>query len=169
MPKTKLTQSNNPAGVQAPRSFEDYLEAMLRLQEERAVARVSELAVALGVHKSTVTATLKMLAARGLVVHSRYSSARLTPAGAAAATRVGARHTLIRGYLLRMLLVEPDVADANACRMEHILDADIIARLEDAARFARVRPRAMANWRRGFRAFMARSGGREATGAGDRL
>ena len=168
MDKTKLPPSNKSAVTQAPRSFEDYLEALLRLQEAQGVARVSELAAALGVHKSTVTATLKMLAARGLVVHSRYSSARLTPEGAAAAARVGARHVLIRGYLSRMLLVDPEVADANACRMEHILDAAVIARLEDAARFAVARPRAVANWRRDFRAFMARSRRRAARGAGGR-
>lgn len=156
MAKTKLDAQNSFGA----RSSEDYLEALQRLQEEHGVARVSELAAVLGVHKSTVTATLKSLSARGLVAHTRYGSARLTPTGEAIASRTGARHALIRGYLSRMLLVEPAAADASACRMEHILDPIVISRLEEAARFAAARPRAVANWRRGFSAFM--SGSQEA-------
>lgn len=159
MNKTKLDRSNKPTST--TRSFEDYLEAMQRLQKDVGMVRVGELARALGVHKSTVTATLKMLASRGLVVHERYSAARLTSNGVAAATRVGARHSLIRGYLSRMLLLDHAAADANACRMEHILDAAAIARLDAAARFAIARPRAMENWRRAFRSFVAQEcGGR---------
>jgi len=138
-----------------PLSFEDYLETLLRLQETQGMARVGELAAALGVHKSTVTATLKALAARGLVEHTRYASARLTAAGAALAAQTTARHALIRDYLARMLLLDPADADANACRMEHILDAAVIARLETVARFAVARPRISTNWRRAFAAFLA--------------
>ncbi len=136
-------------------SFEDYLETLLRLQERQGMARVGELAAALGVHKSTVTATLKALAGRGLVTHTRYAAAQLTADGAAIAARTTARHTLIRDYLTRMLLLDPSAADANACRMEHILDAAVIARLEAVARFAAARPRAAANWQRAFDAYLA--------------
>jgi len=136
-------------------SFEDYLETLLRLQERQGAVRVGELAAALGVHKSTVTATLKALAARGLVAHTRYAAAQLTASGTAIAAQTTAHHKLIRDYLTRMLLLDPAAADANACRMEHILDAAVIARLEAVARFAAARPRAAANWRRAFDAFLA--------------
>lgn len=126
---------------------------MLRLQQEAGTVRVRDLSSDLGVHKSTVTATLQALAARGLVVYSRYAAARLTPAGAALAARTTARHVLIRDYLMRMLLLDEQVADANACRMEHILDAGVISRLEVAAQFAVAHPRASANWRQGFGRF----------------
>ena len=139
----------------SPLSFEDYLETLLRLQERQGAARVGELATALGVHKSTVTATLKTLANRGLVEHTRYGAARLTEAGTAIAARTTARHALIRDYLTRMLLLDPVTADANACRMEHILDAATISRLEMAVRFDATRPRAAADWRRDFEAFLA--------------
>lgn len=146
----KRRAARNPG---SGRSFEDYLEAMLRLQQQAGAARVRDLSATLGVHKSTVTATLQALAARGLVVYSRYTAARLTPAGAALAARTTARHVLIRDYLVRMLLLDEPLADANACRMEHILDAGVISRLEVAARFAVAHPRASANWRQGFGRF----------------
>ena len=155
MSKTKLLTQNKRPSAATPRSFEDYLEAVLRLEQAQGVARVSDLAAVLRLHKSTVATTLKTLAARGLITHTRYAAARMTPAGAEIAARVTARHVLIRDYLTHMLLLDASVADANACRMEHILDVNAVARLEDVARFTARHPRVAANWHKAFHSFLA--------------
>ncbi len=133
---------------------EDCLEAVLRLQQSQGAARVCDLATALDVHKSTVVAMLKRLTAQGLVTHARYGLATLTPAGTAIASRVGAQHELLRSLLSDLLLLDPATADANACRLEHALDADAHQRLREAVLFAATRPRLTANWRRSFRAHL---------------
>ena len=140
---------------------EDCLEAVLRLQQAQGAVRVRDLAEALAVHKSTVVAMLKRLTALGYVTHVRYGLIGLTPAGAAIAGRVGARHELIRDVLMGLLLLDPAAADDNACRLEHALDADAHQRLREAVAFVTTRPRLAANWRRAFRAHLTRQPTRE--------
>jgi DtxR family transcriptional regulator, Mn-dependent transcriptional regulator len=110
-------------------STEDYLEAILRLISEKGAARVRDIAAILSVHKSTVSATLKMLSEKGLVNYSRYEITTLTAAGQEIAQDVHKRHQVIRQFLSEVLGIGGDAAEANACRMEHIMDADVLERL----------------------------------------
>jgi len=156
MTQTKSDRQNSKPRQGVPLSYEDYLEAVFALEQVHdGGARVGEVAQALGVHKSTVTATLKMLDGRGLLAVERYGSARLTPAGRRIAERTAARHALIRGFLSQMLLLDEATADTNACRMEHVLDASVIERLETVARLTAEMPRVPARWRRTLGRYVA--------------
>jgi DtxR family Mn-dependent transcriptional regulator len=134
---------------------EDCLEAVLRLQQAQGAARIGELAAALGVHKSTVVAMVKRLAARELLTHARYGLVTLTTTGATIAGRTGARHDLIRALLMQVLLLDEQAADTNACRLEHALDAAAHQRLREAVSFAATKPAMATNWRRAFGAYLA--------------
>ncbi len=118
-------------------STEDYLEAILRLISEKGAARVRDIADALSVHKSTVSWTLKGLAEKGLVNYSRYEITTLTETGQEIAQDVHKRHQVIRQFLSEVLGVSGDAAEANACRMEHIVDADVLERLSLFVDFAK--------------------------------
>ena len=107
-------------------STEDYLEAILRLIAEKGAARVRDIAAALSVHKSTVSATLKTLSEKGLVKYSPYEIAILTPTGQEIAQNVSGRHEVIRRFLSEVLAVSDAAAETNACRMEHVLDAEAL-------------------------------------------
>ena len=144
---------------------EDCLEAVLRLQQAQGAARVRDLSAALGVHKSTVVAMLKRLAAQALITHARYGLVSLTPAGAVIANRTGARHELIREVLTNFLLLDPAAADANACRLEHALDAAAHQRLREAVSLATARPQLAASWQRAFRARLKAGGRGQESGA----
>jgi DNA-binding MarR family transcriptional regulator len=76
-------------------SLEDYLEAILLLERESRVARVSEIAEQLHVSRPSVTGALKNLAGRGLVSHERYGHATLTEEGERIALEVERRHVAI--------------------------------------------------------------------------
>ena len=118
-------------------STEDYLEAILRLISEKGAARVRDIAAILSVHKSTVSATLKVLSEKGLVNYSRYEITTLTAAGQEIAQDVHKRHQVIRQFLSEVLGIGGDAAEANACRMEHIMDADVLERLSLFVDFAK--------------------------------
>src|SRR3990172_6697289 len=117
-------------------STEDYLEAILRLISEKGAARVRDIATALSVHKSTVSATLKGLSEKGLVKYSRYEITTLTALGEEIAQDVHKRHGVIRQFLSEVLGISGDVAEANACRMEHVVDADVMERFSLLVNFA---------------------------------
>jgi DtxR family transcriptional regulator, Mn-dependent transcriptional regulator len=118
-------------------STEDYLEAILRLISVKGAARVRDIADALSVHKSTVSSTLKSLAEKGLVNYSRYEITTLTEVGQEIAQDVQERHQLIRHFLSEVLGIDDDTAEANACRMEHLMDASVLERLSLFVDFAK--------------------------------
>jgi len=132
---------------------EDYLEAIFRAIAQKGIARAGEISRRLRVHKSTVTAALKGLAEKGLVNYTPYEPVTLTPAGRRVAQEVARRHEAIRRFLVDVLAVEPDAAEANACRMEHAMAPDVADRLLRFMAFVKRGPRGGAKWVRGFRRF----------------
>ena len=137
-------------------TLEDYLEAMARLIDERGLARVRDIAAALSVHKSSVTTALRSLSEKGLIDYAPYEVATLTPQGAQVARRIRDRHEVIRGFLVHVLSVEERTADANACRMEHDLDREVLERLRHFAEFVRRCPHCGEERLQAFQAYYER-------------
>lgn len=108
---------------------EDCLEAALVLGRAGYPVRVTALARRLGVSKPTVVAALAALERRGLVRHERYGGVELTAAGRRQATETDRRHRLVRTFLARVLGVNDDVAEQDACRIEHNLSPETVSRL----------------------------------------
>jgi len=141
-------------------STEDYLEAILRLIVEKGVARVRDIAAALSVHKSTVSSALKALSEKGLVNYSPYEITTLTPRGQEIAQNVSGRHEVIRRFLIEVLAVSDDAAEINACRMEHILDAEVLDRFSLLVDFAKESRRESSSWVQDFERYSRQRGKR---------
>lgn len=139
-------------------ALEDYIEAIFHLIARKRVARVRDIAQALSVHKSTVTAALRSLSEKHLVNYAPYEAATLTPKGRRLAREVVRRHKVIRSFLSEMLLVEAGVAEENACRMEHVMDKDVLRRLSLFAEFVKECPRAGEDWLQRFGDFLEHGG-----------
>ncbi len=138
--------------------LEDYLEVILEFEREKRPARVRDIAENLSVHKSTVTAALHNLADKGLVKYSPYEIAKLTPSGRRIAKEVTRHHNVIRNFLTEVLLIDNKLAEENACRMEHVMDRQVLDRLTYFARFIEECPRAGRDWLTRFAEFV-RNGG----------
>ena len=139
-------------------TLEDYLEAISRLVAQDGVARVRDIAAEMSVHKSTVTSALKGLAEKGLVNYSPYEVITFTSKGKKAAAEVTRRHEIIQRFLADVLSVGEDVAEANACRMEHVVDGEVLDRLAMFGEFARTCPRAGEDWLEHFRYYYEHGG-----------
>ena len=111
-------------------ALEDFLEAMLELQDEVGTIRVTDLASRLRIAKPTATQTLARLKDLGLAHQENYGHAELTDDGARRAEAVLKRHRLLRVFLSEVLGADADTADREACAMEHALGTETIARLE---------------------------------------
>lgn len=110
-------------------SLEDYLEAILHLERASRVARVSEIAEFLHVSRPSVTGALRGLTARGLVFHARYGHVTLTEDGRRIAEDVERRHLAVRDFLTLVLEIPVEKAETAACRMEHVLESEVLDRL----------------------------------------
>ena len=104
-------------------SREDYLETIYELVEKGAVARVKDIAAKLNVRKPSVTCAINDLKKHGLVEQEPYGYVTLTKLGIAEAKKVAKRHEILREFLL-LLGVPSDVAERDACAMEHLLSQE---------------------------------------------
>ena len=109
-------------------SMEDYLEAILMVQEERGSCRAIDIAQHLGFSKPSVSVALRNLENDGCVLRADDGSVRLTERGRAIAESVLERHRFLTRFLVDAG-VDPAVAEEDACGMEHALSEESFARL----------------------------------------
>ena len=110
-------------------SLEDYLEAILNLVRESSFARSRDIAKSLGVSRASVTGALRMLKKKGLANYKPYDYVTLTESGRAAAAEIAQKHKILKSFFINVLGVEADIAQQAACKAEHELGAEIIAKL----------------------------------------
>ena len=134
-------------------SIEDYLEAIAVLGNESPAVRVSEISRALGVKMPSVTAALKRLSEEGLVEHEKYAYVKLTLRGKRIAKDVCHRHEILSHFLRDILGVDPDLAEEDACKMEHAISADSLERLQKFVEFVSTCPVGEPDWLKGFEHF----------------
>lgn len=115
-------------------TMENYLEAIYELSGGSSGARVSDIAERLGVTKASVNSAMSTLAERGLVVSEKYRKVFLTPAGLEQAKLTSNKHRVIRKFLTDVLDVDTDVADKDACSIEHVISNDSVRAMQEFMR-----------------------------------
>ena len=111
-------------------SMEDYLETILQLSKENGVAKISDIARSMKIAKPSVTQAVALLRRDGLVTQTPYGPISLTEAGREKAQEVWHRHQVISRFLFDILKVPSDVANKDACLIEHIISPETIARMD---------------------------------------
>ena len=113
-------------------NMEDYLETIYLLELERGNVRVKDIAEKMEITMPSVSSALKNLEKQGFVSHDRYDLVVLTPQGARVAEEVYRRHGVIRDFLSQVLGLDDEIAEKDACGMEHIISPET---LESLARY----------------------------------
>lgn len=126
-----MTRNDLPRGHKLSMAGEDYLETIYRImtsspQGAEGGIRSVDVAEQLGVSKASVSKALSTLKEAGMVEQTRYGRVSLTPAGEVYARRVWRSHRVLRTFLTGELGVDSDVADEEACLIEHYLSEDTV-------------------------------------------
>ena len=108
---------------------EHYLVQILELEEEGVVPMRARLVERLGLSAPTVSETVQRLVDHGYVVMAAGHRLELTDTGAAIATSVVRRHRLAERLLLDVIGLEWHKVHREADRWEHVISADVEARL----------------------------------------
>lgn len=101
-------------------SSEDYLEAMLMMQERNGYVRSIDIANELNVTKPSVSYATKRLRQNGYITMDKDGLITLTESGMAIASRVYERHKTLSSFFMR-LGVDEETALEDACKVEHDL------------------------------------------------
>jgi DtxR family Mn-dependent transcriptional regulator len=119
---------------------EEYLEVIYRLQEQRGVAKTSDLVRILNVAPGTVTNTIERLEKNLLVVHAPYKGVQLTDKGFKIAMNVIRKHRLLERLLADFLGIEWYEAHDAACQLEHWISEEIAKKIEGALGYPKTCP-----------------------------
>ena len=118
--KKNLSTESEGKHMQILKSSEDYLEAMLMMQERHGTIRSIDIAEELGVTKPSVSYATKRLRENGYILMDKDSLITLTDKGMEIAQRIYERHKLLTQFLLQ-IGVDEATAREDACKIEHDL------------------------------------------------
>ncbi len=108
-------------------SLEDYLETIYLIIQNKKVARVKDVSESLSVKKPSVINAVKELEQRGLVAHEKYGYIELTNTGIEEAKKIYGIHRLVQTFLIHILGVSKEIAEEDACRIEHVISTETVS------------------------------------------
>ena len=121
-------------GTDVTRVAEDYLALIWKACEWPDDGRrpnTTDLAAALGVTPSTVSASLKRLAREGMIKYRPYGNIELTEEGERIGRAVVRRHRIIETYLFTSLGMPWDQVHDEADRLEHAASEALVDRMDE--------------------------------------
>lgn len=115
-------------------TFERYIEAIRDLGKEGERAHTKDIAKKLRVREPSVTEMLRKLKKKKLVKYEPYQGAILTSKGQKLAGELTKKHATLAGFL-KMLGVDEETAEADACKIEHVVAPKTMEKLRKFLRF----------------------------------
>ena len=111
------------------KSGEDYLEAILILEQKRSYVRSSDVAEQMKVTKPSVTNATRLLKEGGFLTMDGDKQIHLTELGREVAALIYERHCVLTDGLI-YLGVDPETAEQDACRIEHDISRETFEKLK---------------------------------------
>ncbi|MDY6321824.1 MAG: metal-dependent transcriptional regulator [Succinivibrio sp.] len=141
MPNTKVQMPTAMDAVPEPvpsragllaESGENYLETILVMKERsgNGLVRAVDVANELKFSKPSVSRGLGQLKEKGLITIANTGDLEFTPEGLERAKRIFRRHQILTAVLQDVAGVPFDIAERDACRIEHVISDESMAGIE---------------------------------------
>lgn len=114
---------------------ENYIEKIYRMSATQAV-KPSMLAESLGVRRASVTRLISTLVDKGLVLHKSHGDIVLTRWGEELARAIVRRDECLTRLLVEVCGMDPERADPEVHRLEHVVTDEVLVYLETLVDFA---------------------------------
>lgn len=111
-------------------SAQDYLEAILILSKKQDSVRATDICNYFGYARATVSVFMKQLKENGYVSIDEHNHITLTKAGLEIAEEIYERHEFLTDLFLKIGVSE-DVAEKDACRVEHYVSRETFEALKN--------------------------------------
>jgi len=106
-------------------SGEDYLETILILSKRNGNVRSIDIAREMNFSKPSVSRAMGLLKESGYIIVDSAGLIKLTDTGKEKSAQIYERHRLLTEFLRKITGVSDKIAEADACRMEHILSEEV--------------------------------------------
>lgn len=112
-------------------SGEDYLEAVLIFQKKQGMVRSIDLARHMGFSKPSISHAVGVLRDGGFLTMDEDGFLHLTDIGREVAEKIYERHQFFTEQFIAAG-VDPEIAERDACRIEHAISQDTFEKIRDA-------------------------------------
>ena len=127
-----MNTDNKMCNISLASSMEDYLEAVLVLQQQKGYARCVDVAEFLNVKKPSVSRAVKELSKKKCLLKKDDGTLSLTEQGWQIAQQIYEKHQFFTRQLIEAG-VPHDIAAQDACRLEHVISETSFNKLKEAA------------------------------------
>lgn len=127
-----MNTDNKMCNISLTSSMEDYLEAVLVLQQKHGYIRCVDVAGCLGVTKPSVSRAVKELSKKKCLLKKDDGTLSLTEQGRQIAQQIYEKHQFFTKQLIEAG-VPRDIAVQDACRLEHVISETSFNKLKEAA------------------------------------
>lgn len=127
-----MNTDNKMCNISLTSSMEDYLEAVLELQQKHGYIRCVDVAGYLGVTKPSVSRAVKELSKKKCLLKKDDGTLSLTEQGRQIAQQIYEKHQFFTKQLIEAG-VPRDIAVQDACRLEHVISETSFNKLKEAA------------------------------------
>lgn len=116
--------------VEMYESRENYLETILILEKKNGVVKSIDIAKELNYSKASVSRAVGILKESGLIIMMLDGEIILTENGRKKAEEIYEKHILITRFLINTLGVSFNIAEKDACRIEHVISNETFERIK---------------------------------------
>ena len=127
-----MNTDNKMCNISLTSSMEDYLEAVLVLQQKHGYIRCVDVAGYLGVTKPSVSRAVKELSKKKCLLKKDDGTLSPTEQGRQIAQQIYEKHQFFTKQLIEAG-VPRDIAVQDACRLEHVISETSFNKLKEAA------------------------------------
>lgn len=127
-----MNTDNKMCNISLTSSMEDYLEAVLVLQQKHGYIRCVDVAGYLGVTKPSVSRAVKELSKKKCLLKKDDGTLSLTEQGRQIAQQIYEKHQFFTKQLIEAG-VPRDITVQDACRLEHVISETSFNKLKEAA------------------------------------
>ena len=116
--------------------LEDYVEAIYIAHLNNKPLKGAELARQLNISRASVSEALAKLVAKNLIKYNSYEAISITKEGIEEAKKVYEKHHTLEQFFETVLGITKSEASENACKIEHVIDDDVVSILEKFNQFS---------------------------------
>jgi len=107
---------------------EQYIETIYEIVKKKGYARVKDVSELLGVGFSAVSEMFNKLSEKGYINYEKHGGVTLTKKGEKLAINLSKKHKVLRDFFI-ILGIDEEVADEDACEIEHVVKQETMDRL----------------------------------------
>lgn len=119
------------------KALEDYLELIYNSIKENKQLKATDIANSFNISRASVSEALIRLVDMDLIIYEGRKGITITSKGKIEAKKIIKKHQILSDFFSKVLNFDTETSSKNACKIEHVIDEDVINRLEKFITFCK--------------------------------